>query len=294
MDIRTIAFIGTGVMGRSMAGHLLKKGYRVRAYNRTASKAAPLAEEGATVCAGIAEAVEGADLVISIVGFPDDVRQLYLGEGGILANMEKGAVAIDMTTSTPELAREINEKAREQGITACDAPVTGGDVGARKGSLTVLFGGDKEIFGRVSQALFSFSKNLVYVGLAGSGQLAKAANQIAVAGTMFSVCESIAFAKGCGLDPGLVVHTLTGGAAGSFSMNSYGPRILKGDFAPGFFLKHFVKDLKIALGVAEDAGLHLEGTELALKLYAHLEKEGLGELGTQALYKYYTEFNRLN
>lgn len=287
----SIAFIGTGVMGGSMAGHLLERGHALRVYTRTAARARGLAQRGARLCGSVAEAVSGADLVLSIVGTPEDVREVYLGSGGVLSALRPGALALDMTTSSPQLARELHERGRAAGIEVADAPVTGGDVGARDGTLTVLFGGEAAALERCRDLLGCFARRCLHFGPAGSGQLAKAANQIAVAGTMLSVCESLAFARGCGLDERQVLEAVGGGAGGSFSMQSYGPRILSGDFAPGFFLRHFVKDLRIALQAAADCGLELEGTQLALRLYERLQREGLSELGTQALYRYYTEFS---
>ncbi len=288
-----IAFIGLGVMGQSMAGHLISKGYKVYAYNRTKAKAQALAKLGAIACDSIKEAVVDADIVISIVGYPQDVQEVYLGENGAFANMKENAIAIDMTTSTPSLAKQLSKKALELNLHMCDAPVTGGDIGAKNGTLTVLFGGEEEIFAKVKDILSAFSKKIVYFGAAGNGQLAKACNQIAVGGTMFSVCECLAFAKKTGLDEQVILDTLSQGAASSFSLTSYGPRILSDNFNPGFFLKHFVKDLKIALDVAAECDLHLDATKLCLKLYSYLEQEGLSELGTQALYKYYMNYQEL-
>lgn len=293
MSQLNIAFIGLGVMGSAMAGHLIARGHKVFAYNRTYAKAKALEALGATACTSIKDAVVNADLVISIVGYPSDVKEVYLGADGAFAHMKQGAIAIDMTTSTPNLAKLLNSKALELNLHMCDAPVTGGDIGAKNGSLTVLFGGDKQIFAKVKDVLEAFSKKIVYLGEAGNGQLAKACNQIAVGGTMFSVCECLAFAKKTGLDEQVILDTLAQGAASSFSLTSYGPRILSDNFNPGFFLKHFVKDLKIALDVAAEHELHLDATKLCLKLYSYLEQEGLSELGTQALYKYYINYQEL-
>ena len=283
----SIAFIGTGVMGSSMAGHLLDRGHALRVYNRTPARARGLAARGAHLCASVEEAVCGAEAVLSMVGTPEDVREIYLGPGGVLAHLRPGTLALDLTTSSPLLARELHERGRQAGIEVADAPVTGGDVGAREGTLTVLFGGSETAFERSGDILGCFARRCLHLGPAGSGQLAKAANQIAVAGTMLSVCECLAFARSCGLDAQQVLEAVDGGAGGSFSMHSYGPRILSGDFAPGFLLRHFVKDLKIALQAAADCGLELEGTQLALRLCSQLEREGLSEQGTQALHRHY-------
>ena len=288
-QILSIAFIGTGVMGGSMAAHLLEHGHALRVYNRTAQRGRALAARGAQLCASLEEAVCGADAVLSMVGTPEDVREIYLGPCGALPHLRPGTLVLDLTTSSPLLARELHERGRQAGIEVADAPVTGGDVGAREGTLTVLFGGSDAAYERSADILGCFARRCLHLGPAGSGQLAKAANQIAVAGTMLSVCECLAFASSCGLDARQVLEAVDGGAGGSFSMHSYGPRILSGDFAPGFFLRHFTKDLKIALQAAADCGLELEGTRLALKLYSQLEREGLSELGTQALYRHYME-----
>lgn len=289
MAIEKIAFIGTGVMGHSMVLNLLKQGYALTVYNRTASKAQDLAQSGAVVAQSVKDAVKDADLVISIVGYPKDVREIWLSAEGIIANMKEGAIGLDMTTSEPALAKEITAAGAARGLLIGDAPVTGGDVGAKNGTLAILFGGSEELFARVQEPCSAMGKTLVRFGEAGAGQYAKICNQIAIAAGMMALCECIATAKKVGLDEALVIDTLSKGAAGSFSMNSYGPRILKGDFNPGFFIKHFVKDLKISLDAAKACGLTLLGTELAYKFYCTLENEGLGELGTQALYKYYEE-----
>ncbi|MBO8415262.1 MAG: NAD(P)-dependent oxidoreductase [Proteobacteria bacterium] len=289
MAIEKIAFIGTGVMGHSMVLNLLKQGYALTVYNRTASKAQDLAKYGAVVAQSVKDAVKDADLVISIVGYPKDVREIWLSAEGIIANMKEGAIGLDMTTSEPALAKEITAAGAARGLLIGDAPVTGGDVGAKNGTLAILFGGSEELFAKVQEPCSAMGKTLVRFGEAGAGQYAKICNQIAIAAGMMALCECIATAKKVGLDEALVIDTLSKGAAGSFSMNSYGPRILKGDFNPGFFIKHFVKDLKIALDAARACGLTLPGTELAYKFYCTLENEGLGELGTQALYKYYEE-----
>lgn len=287
MAISKIAFIGTGVMGFSMASHLLDKGYALKVYNRTQDKALPLEKKGAVVCNSIQECVKDCDLVLSIVGFVNDVKEVWLGDSGALKFMQEGAIGVDMTTSTPALAKEIAKEGAKKGILIADAPVTGGDVGAYNGTLTVLFGGDEKLYETLKEVFASFSKTYVRFGDVGAGQLTKACNQIAIGAGMMALCEALAFSKATGLDSQKVLETLQGGAAGSFSMNSYGPRILKGDFKPGFYLKHFVKDLKIALDVAKEHNLNLEGTALALKLYEKLQDQGFGDLGTQALYKIY-------
>lgn len=287
MEIKTIGFIGTGVMGRSMAGHLIDAGFKLKVYNRTKEKASSLLDKGAVWAASPKEAADGVDLVISIVGYPQDVKEVWLGENGTLQSMKQGAIGIDMTTSTPSLAKEMAEEGLKRGVTICDAPVTGGDVGARNGTLTILFGGSAKAFLDLEPVFKAMGKNYVRFGESGAGQYAKICNQIAIAAGMMSVCEAIITARKTGLDEELVLKTLSGGAAGSFSLSSYGPRILKGDFNPGFYVKHFVKDMKIAIDVAKECDLKLPGLELALKLYEKLIEQGDGDLGTQALFKLY-------
>ena len=287
MEIKTIGFIGTGVMGRSMAGHLIDAGFKLKVYNRTKEKASSLLDKGAVWAASPKEAADGVDLVISIVGYPQDVKEVWLGENGTLQSMKQGAIGIDMTTSTPSLAKEMAEEGLKRGVTICDAPVTGGDVGARNGTLTILFGGSAKAFLDLEPVFKAMGKNYVRFGESGAGQYAKICNQIAIAAGMMSVCEALITARKTGLDEELVLKTLSGGAAGSFSLSSYGPRILKGDFNPGFYVKHFVKDMKIAIDVAKECDLKLPGLELALKLYEKLIEQGDGDLGTQALFKLY-------
>ena len=287
MEIKTIGFIGTGVMGRSMAGHLIDAGFKLKVYNRTKEKASSLLDKGAVWAASPKAAADGVDLVISIVRYPQDVKEVWLGENGALQSMKQGSIGIDMTTSTPSLAKEMAEEGLKRGVTICDAPVTGGDVGARNGTLTILFGGRAKAFLDLEPVFKAMGKNYVRFGESGAGQYAKICNQIAIAAGMMSVCEAIITARKTGLDEELVLKTLSGGAAGSFSLSSYGPRILKGDFNPGFYVKHFVKDMKIAIDVAKECDLKLPGLELALKLYEKLIEQGDGDLGTQALFKLY-------
>ena len=289
MEIKTIGFIGTGVMGRSMAGHLIDAGFKLKVYNRTKEKALTLLDKGALWADSPKEAANGADLVISIVGYPQDVKEVWLGENGALQSMKQGSIGIDMTTSTPTLAKEMTKEGLKRGVTICDAPVTGGDVGARNGTLTILFGGSEDAFLALEPVFKAMGKNYVRFGESGAGQYAKICNQIAIAAGMMSVCEAIITARKTGLDEELVLKTLSGGAAGSFSLSSYGPRILKGDYNPGFYVKHFVKDMKIAVEVAKECNLQLPGLELALKLYEKLIAKGDGDLGTQALFKLYLQ-----
>lgn len=286
-DTTTVAFIGTGVMGAAMAGHLLDAGYRLRVYNRTRAKAEPLLARGAVWCETAGEAARGADVVITMVGYPADVESVYLDQGGILDNAPAGAVLIDMTTSSPGLAKRVFDAAAARGLHALDAPVSGGDVGARNATLTVMAGGDSEVFERVLPLLGAMGTTLALHGPAGSGQHCKMANQIAIAASMVGLAECLAYASAAGLDRAKVIETLSGGGAQSWSLANYGPRVLAGDFEPGFYVKHFVKDLRIALASAESMRVDLPGTALAKRLYEALANGGGGELGTQAIWLLY-------
>ncbi len=285
MGKQTIAFIGTGVMGASMAGHLLAAGYPVCVYNRTRSKAEGLLEAGAVWKDSPYEAASGADIVITIVGYPSDVEAIYLGERGIVSALAEGAVAIDMTTSSPLLARKIAEVAARRGIGILDAPVSGGDLGAREARLSIMVGGERSVFEKALPVLQVMGKNIVYQGAAGAGQHTKMCNQIAIAGGMVAIGESLAYAKASGLDAASVLDSISAGAAGSWSMSNLAPRALKGDYAPGFFVKHFVKDMKIALESAEEMQLELPGLEMAKRLFEKIVESGGEDEGTQALFK---------
>lgn len=283
-----IGFIGTGVMGLSMARNLLRAGYGLTVYNRTRQRALPLMEAGARWAGSPAEAAVGADAVIAIVGFPQDVEEVFLGDKGLIPSAAAGTVLIDMTTSSPILARRLYEAGKERGLTVLDAPVSGGDRGAREGLLSIMVGGDEETY-RAARPLFeALGKNIVYQGEAGAGQHTKMANQITIASGMVGVCEALAYACRAGLDPLKVLDSISGGAAGSWSLSNYGPRILQGDFEPGFYVKHFVKDMTIALESARELGLDVPGLELALRLYRRLLEEGFGDKGTQALFRLFT------
>lgn len=283
----TVAFIGTGVMGHSMAGHLLDSGYPLVVFNRTPEKASDLVARGARWASSAGEAASLADVTISIVGYPADVEAIYLSSDGIISKACAGAIVIDMTTSTPTLAVRIAEAASARGISALDAPVSGGDIGAREARLTIMAGGDEAAFDRVLPIFQVLGKTVTHMGGAGFGQHAKMANQIAIAGTMLSVVESLAYAKATGLDPQRVLGAISAGSAGSWSMSNYGPRILAGDMAPGFYVKHFIKDLRIALTEAQAVGLDLPGLDLAKRLYERLAEQGGEDFGTQALWKLY-------
>jgi 3-hydroxyisobutyrate dehydrogenase len=284
-----IGFIGTGVMGASMVKHLLKADYVVNVYNRTKEKAMPLVEEGGTWQDSPAEIAKKSDVIFTIVGYPNDVEQVYFGDDGVFEGLIEGKTIIDMTTSTPALAVEIAEKAAEMGVAALDAPVSGGDVGAREGTLTVMVGGDQKTFDEMKPIIEQFSSELRLFGEAGSGQHTKMANQIMVAGTMTGMIEMFAYAEKAGLELSEVIKTVNGGAAQNRSLGNYGERIISEDYTPGFFVKHFVKDLRIALDEAEKMDLDLPATDQAYDLYRRLEEVGHGDDGTQALIKLWWE-----
>ncbi len=280
-----IGFIGTGVMGRSMAHHLLDADYQLNVYNRTKEKADSLVEKGAVWKDSPAEIATSSDLIFTIVGYPEDVEEVYFGEDGIFQNLTANKIVVDMTTSIPALAQKISEKAREKGAYALDAPVSGGDIGAKEGRLTVMVGGEKETFEKVRPIVENFSSELRFFGPAGSGQHTKMVNQIMVAGTMTGMIEMFAYAQKAGLNLEEVVKTVSGGAAQNRSLDNYGSRIIKEDYSPGFFVKHFVKDLKIALNESKAMNLELPATQQAFELYKTLEDKGHGDEGTQALIK---------
>jgi 3-hydroxyisobutyrate dehydrogenase len=282
---KSIGWIGTGVMGASMAGHLLDAGYDLRVHNRTKNKALSLIQQGAIWCESAADAAEGADVVFSIVGFPKDVAETFLGERGILATAKNGSVVVDMTTSEPSLAERIYETAKEKGIMALDAPVSGGDLGARNGTLSIMVGGEEEAFRQTKPLLEVMGENISWFGPAGSGQRVKMSNQILIATTMIGTVESILYAVRSGLEPNAVIDLIGSGAAGCWSINNLGRRIVKADYDPGFFIKHFVKDMTIALQDAERLGLKLPGLALAKKFYDQAVESGQENEGTQALYK---------
>jgi 3-hydroxyisobutyrate dehydrogenase len=284
----SIAFIGTGVMGRSMAGHLQKAGHPLHVYNRTKEKAQALIDAGATWHDSPGSAAAQADVVITIVGFPNDVEHVYLGAGGIIERAKPGALLIDMTTSSPLLAQRIAEAAAKRGVSALDAPVSGGDVGAREARLVIMVGGDEAAFLRAKPLLERMGRNIARHGGPGAGQHCKMANQIAVSVGMVAWCEALAYARQAGLDPVAVQATIAGGAAGSWAMSNLAPRALSDNFAPGFYVKHILKDMRIALESAAEMKLDLPGLATAKKLYDDVAAHGWSENGTQALYKLYT------
>ncbi|MDN4071503.1 NAD(P)-dependent oxidoreductase [Fictibacillus terranigra] len=282
---KAVGFIGTGVMGKSMAAHLLKAGHPVHIYTRTREKAEELLSKGAVWRSTVAEVAKASELVITMVGYPSDVEEIYFGEDGILENAEKGTYVIDMTTSSPQLAEKISNSARELGLHGLDAPVSGGDVGAREAKLSIMVGGEKEDFEAVLPILKLMGQNIVHQGKAGAGQHTKMCNQIAIASGMIGVCEAVIYAEKAGLDPSTVLKSIESGAAGSWSLSNLAPRIINGNFEPGFYVKHFIKDMKIALESAEDMGLLTPGLKLAKDLYEELAEMGEENSGTHALYK---------
>ncbi len=285
--MKKIGFIGTGIMGAAMASHLMDAGFDVSVYNRTKSKADALLAKGAKWCDSPGHCAEGQDVIITIVGYPKDVEQVYLGEDGILAHAERGAYLVDMTTSSPILAERIYRAAAEKGLHAVDAPVTGGDVGARNATLSILAGGDEEAFRALRPVFSALGKNIVHVGGAGAGQKTKACNQIAIAGALAGVCEAFAYAKASGLDIEKVYSAISQGAAGSFQMTGVARKGLDGDFRPGFMLKHFAKDLAIGLETSTAYGTALPILGMVLHEVRKMEQEDKGSEGTQSLLKYY-------
>ncbi len=289
MSKERVAFIGIGVMGKSMAGHLLDAGYPVSVYNRTRAKADELVSRGATWADSPAEASKDADIVVTIVGFPQDVEETYFGENGVFQTLRSGGLVIDMTTSSPLLAKRIATAAAEKGIGALDAPVSGGDLGAREARLAIMVGGDAASFERAKPLFEIMGKNIQLLGPAGSGQHTKMCNQVIIAASMVSIGEALAYAKASGLDPKQVLATIETGAAGSWSLSNLAPRALDGDYAPGFYVKHFIKDMGIAIESADEMGLELPGLKLAKGLYDRLAADGGADDGTQALFRFYFE-----
>jgi 3-hydroxyisobutyrate dehydrogenase len=285
---QAIAFIGTGVMGRSMAGHLMAAGHPLHVYNRTREKAKPLLDAGALWHGSAGAAAAEAEVVVTMLGFPKDVEESYLGPGGIVERARPGALLVDMTTSSPVLARRISAAASARGLDALDAPVSGGDVGAREARLVVMVGGESAAFERALPVFSLLGKNLALQGPAGSGQHCKMANQIACAVGMVAWCEALAYARRAGLDPERVLGSISGGAAGSWAMTNLGPRALAGDYAPGFYVKHIRKDIGIAIASADEMTLDLPGLACARMLYDRVAGKGWEEFGTQVLYRLYT------
>lgn len=287
--VKSVGFIGIGVMGKSMAEHIRQAGYELHVYTRTAVKADELVRKGAVWHETPAELAAACDAIITMVGYPKDVEELYLGEEGLVAQARAGTLLIDMTTSSPLLAKRIHEAAEQKKLRALDAPVSGGDIGARERRLSIMVGGTPEHFEAALPLLELMGANIVLQGGAGAGQHTKMCNQIAIASNMLGVCEAIAYAEAAGLDPGTVLGSIESGAAGSWSLSNLAPRIIAGNFEPGFYVKHFIKDMGIALEVAKEMGLNTPGLKLAEQLYRQLADKGYAEKGTQALYKLWRE-----
>jgi 3-hydroxyisobutyrate dehydrogenase len=279
-----IAWIGTGIMGASMCGHLLAAGYAVTVYNRSQDKAQSLLARGATWADTPQAAALDADVVFTIVGYPKDVREVYFGENGVFAGAKSGAIVVDMTTNSPSLAVEIAAAAAQKGLRALDAPVSGGDVGAKGGTLSIMVGGDAKDFEALRPLFERMGRTIVHQGPAGAGQHAKMCNQIIIAGHMIGVCESLLYAVRAGLDPETVLASISTGAAACPALTVLAPRILKGDFAPGFIIDHFVKDMGIALEESKKMGITLQGLSLVDSIYREAQSMGYGRNGTQALY----------
>lgn len=280
-----IGFIGTGVMGKSIVKHFLAKGHEVMVYNRTKSKTDELVAQGAIWQETPAEVTNASEIIFSMVGYPSDVEEIYYGANGIFSVEVKDKILVDLTTSTPTLAEKIYQTAKKEGAAALDAPVSGGDLGAQNGTLSIMVGGDQAVYDSVVPLFDIMGKSYSLQGKAGAGQHTKMANQIMIAGTMTGMTEMLVYAKAANLDVEKVLETLAGGAAQNWSMSNYAPRILKADYSPGFFVKHFIKDLKIALDEAEKMHLNLPATKLATELYERLADQGFDNDGTQALIK---------
>lgn len=285
--MKKIGFIGTGVMGKSMIRNLKKAGYELYIYNRTKEKAEELIEEGAVWCDTPGECAKNRDVVITIVGYPKDVEEVYFAEDGILENADEGTYLIDMTTTSPKLSVRIYEEGNKKGLHVLDAPVSGGDVGAKKGTLAIMVGGEKIDFEACQDVLAAMGTSIVYEGPAGSGQHVKMANQIAIAGAVSGVCEAIAYTKAMGVDVDTMIETIKGGAAGSWQLSNLGPKMVSGDYAPGFYIKHIIKDMKIAEEEAEERELVLPILQKVCEMYQELERQGKGGNGTQGLIEYY-------
>ena len=278
-----IGWIGTGVMGSSMCGHLIAAGYAATVYNRSPEKTRTLVERGAVEARSPRAVAEASDVVFTIVGYPHDVRAVTLGPDGTLAGAGAGSVLVDMTTSEPALAREIDAAARAKGIHSVDAPVSGGDVGAKEARLSIMVGGDAEVVAALMPLFQAMGKTIVHQGPSGAGQHTKMVNQILIATNMIGVCEALLYGYKAGLDLNTVLQSVGSGAAGSWSLNNLGPRMIAGNFEPGFFVEHFLKDMGIALSEARRMHLALPGLALAEQLYRAVEAQGFGRKGTHAL-----------
>lgn len=284
--LQTIGFVGLGVMGKSMAANLMKAGYTLYVFTRTKEKAKDLITEGASWVPTVKELAQQVDIVITMVGYPSDVEEVYFGENGVLAGAAPGSYVIDMTTSKPKLAQTIYEQAKEKNIHAIDAPVSGGDIGARGGTLAIMAGGDKEAFDALKDVFEAMGSNIKWQGGAGAGQHTKMSNQIVIASTMMGVAEAMVYAKAAGLNQEEVLESIGTGAASSWSLTNLAPRMIKGDNAPGFYVKHFIKDMGIAIESADELGIETPGLRTSKQVYEAMAEAGEEDSGTQALYKY--------
>lgn len=284
--MKKIGFVGLGIMGKSMTRNLMKAGYELHIFARTRAKVEDVIREGAIFHPSVGECVEEVEAMISIVGYPADVEEVYFGEKGILNSAKPGTYVIDMTTSSPKLAKRIYESAKKKGIHALDAPVTGGDTGAKNGTLSILVGGDKADYEACHAVFEAMGTNINYEGGPGCGQHTKMANQIMIAGTLSGVCEAMSYAKAQGLNLQTLLDSVATGAAGSKQLDAFGEKIMNGDYAPGFFMKHFIKDMNLAVEEANAQGLNLKILKQVLANYRTLEAE-YGDMGTQALIKFY-------
>lgn len=287
--MKNIGFIGLGIMGKSMARNLMKAGFELHIYARKRAKVEDIIKEGALFFGSIRECVRSCQAVITMVGFPQDVEEVYFQEGGIVETAFPGTILIDMTTTSPSLAQRIWKEGSARGLRVMDAPVTGGDSGAREGTLSILAGGEKDTFNDCMELFLAMGNNINYQGKAGSGQHAKLVNQIMIAGALSGVCEGLSYARAKGLELPTVLKAVAAGAAGSRQLDTLGPKLLAGDYAPGFFMKHFVKDMDLACEEAKREGLDLAILEKTLEHCRRLQEEGCGEMGTQALMKFYEE-----
>jgi 3-hydroxyisobutyrate dehydrogenase len=292
MTVQSIGWIGTGVMGASMCGHLLAAGHKLTVFTRTRDKALTLLEKGANWADTPKAVAQQSDIVFSMVGFPDDVQDVILGDQGVLAGAKSGDTVVDMTTSSPDLAHTIYRKCMTKGVKALDAPVSGGDVGAREATLAIMVGGDQSVFDAVKPLFDILGKNIALMGAAGAGQHTKMTNQILIAGTMIGVVESLLYAQRAGMDAHQVIDVIGKGAASSWSINILGRRIADGDVNPGFYIKHFVKDMGIALEEARRMRLSLPGLALVHQFYVAAMAMGWEDLGTQGLYQVLAAMNR--
>ncbi|MEQ9441797.1 MAG: NAD(P)-dependent oxidoreductase [Cyclobacteriaceae bacterium] len=279
----TIGWIGTGVMGAAMVDRLQEAGYSCVVYNRTREKAEAALERGASWADSPKAVAEQAEVIFTIVGFPQDVREVYLGEDGVLAGASEGSILVDMTTTEPSLAQEIHEAGQQKKVSTIDAPVSGGDVGAKNGKLSIMVGGEEEAVTTVMPLFRIMGKNIVYQGKAGSGQHTKMCNQITIAGTMIGVCECLIYGYRAGLDLPTMLQSISGGAAACWTLDNLAPRIVDRNFDPGFYVEHFIKDMGIALQEANRMGLAMPGLALVKQLYEAVKAQGHGKLGTQSL-----------